>query len=250
MKVVIPFANNPTDLSVLLMQLQCQTLLPEAIYVADNSKDGLGLKIVRRYQWSVPIVVDSKVGSIYKSWNEGMRFARGDVLILNDDVLIPLDFCKIMNDFLKSDRAALYCPTTAGFPPVRSIRKGYKWNDSRSTSFFWIEKPNYPYVPTMTGWCFGVPKKTIDTIGYFDTAFENWYGDKDYEERILRAGERIAFIEGMMVHHYGTSSYGKIDREEFGKVNYLDQVTFERKYGMEHKNLGWDKYMFGEVTHA
>lgn len=243
MTIVIPYANNPTDFSVLLMQLQMQKVRPDAIYVADNSSDGSGFEIVKRYQFSVPIVVEQNVGTIYESWNRGIEFAHGDdVVILNDDVLIPFDFCEVMQVFLESESAHIYCPATQGFPPVRSVRRHYKWMGEEKLDLTVAIEETHTHTPTITGWCFALPKETIYAIGLFDKRFEIWYGDKDYEKRLLQLNGSIGFIHGLPVHHYGTSSYSKIKKKTFNSRNYQDQIAYEKKYDLEHLDLGWDKY--------
>ncbi len=240
MIVVIPYANNPLDLSVLLMQLQCQQVKPSAIFLADNSKDGSGFDIAKRYQWSVPIAVQKEVGSIYESWNKGMEFAKDEtVAIINDDILIPWDFVSVFDTYAKSGEAMMYCPDVVGAPPTGRVRKHYEFYSKTDLSYKMLDHQLYKYPPAITGFCFVLPKETRDKIGAFDTQFQIWYGDKDYEARIFDAGGKVCFIKGMNVHHYGTSSFMKIDRQVFKRSNLEDQIAYEKKYKLEHEDVGW-----------
>lgn len=243
MTIIIPYANNQTDFAVLLMQLQMQKVPPNAIYVADNSPDGSGFNIVKRYQFSVPIVVEKKAGSIYESWNKGIKFAGGDdVVILNDDILIPFDFCEVMGEVLASKKADAYCPASAGFPPVRRVRDNYAFYPNTLIKIDIVNTVKSTHVPTIKGWCFALPRTTIEKIGLFDEQFNIWYGDKDYEKRIFDAGGKIMFLENFNVHHFGTSSYSKISKKKYLKNNYTDQIKYEKKHDVDHINMGWDKY--------
>jgi GT2 family glycosyltransferase len=242
MKVIIPYANNPTDFAVLLTQLQSQTVLPDHIFVADNSKDKSGYQIALRYQWKVPISVVIKPGNIYTSWNRGIEYCQDDVCILNDDILIPENFIAVMNMFADSGKADMYCPDNAGFPPTQRVRKHYKWNNQKVAISRVITKPEQTHIPDLRGWCFCLPKKTIKDVGLFDESYGIWYGDKDYEMRLFEKGKSIAFLFGLNVHHYGTSSYSKIDKKLFNRSNIDDQVRFENKFGITHQDLGWDQY--------
>lgn len=234
--VVIPTANNPIDLGILLVQLQCQTKLPDQIYLADNSKDGYGLELAKRYQFKVPIYVDQNPGKIYKSWNEGMKFSKSDVLILNDDLLIGETF---IEDILENDdRKTVICPAGPGFPPVFQVRPDYYWKRKFYPEYTIKNVSENIYVPTMKGWAFFVPLSISQKIGIFDEQFDIWYGDRDYENRILQAGFKLGFVR-TNVSHYGTSSYSKIDKKVFNKTNLTDQIKYEEKNGIKHEDLGW-----------
>lgn len=239
MIVIIPYCNNPTDFSALLMQLQFQRIKPTAVYIADNSTTGIGMALVKRYQFNVEMVVDDKPGTIYQSWNKGISFAKErkeDVLILNDDLMVSFNTVEIFMAAIKSGAAAMYCPAVPGFPPTGRIRKHYQFFSKDKITAYLQERPQYDYPPSITGWCFALPQKTIKEIGGFDTQFTNWYGDKDYETRIFNAGKRVMFIRGVNISHFGTASYGKIEKEEYDRVNNIDQRLYETKYEMKHKD--------------
>ena len=233
--VIIPYHSNKLDLSVLLMQLQSQSILPQSIYLADNSKEQDGLDIVKRYQWSVPIVVDRKPGNIYESWNSGINFAKGDTIIINDDVFITSDFIELMVEFMSTNATDIYCPGTDGFPPVFGMRKHYAWISNDPVGVEIIDSNPYKYVPLMKGWCFGLPYKTVKKVGLFDTQFKCWYGDTDYERRIFEKGGQICMIKGLPVQHFGTSSYSKLKPKTFRGLYKKDQIAFEKKYQLEHE---------------
>lgn len=235
--VVIPTANNKTDLAVLLIQLQQQSVLPKQIYIADNSEEGYGVELAKRYFFSVPIAVEKNPGTIYQSWNAGMEYAKSDVLILNDDLLISRHFIR---DFEGHSPTMVTTPAQEGFPKVPFVRGEYLWENknSGSTAGF-IKGVKHEYLPSLRGWCFKVPLFVQKTIGNFDEQFDIWYGDKDYEMRLLERDFWIKFIN-TPVSHYGTSSYSKIPKEMFDAKNFSDQVKFERKYLLKHTDLGWD----------
>lgn len=246
MIAIIPTYNNPTDLAVLLVQLQQQTVLPTSIFLADNSPSGYGLELVKRHQWAVPIYVHPNAGTIYQSWNKGIQFAEGDdVVILNDDLLIPQDFIYRLERAFNDDYFCL-CPASPGFPPVGKVREGYTWSsriDQRKRqSYTNNTRLIHRYVPLLTGWCFALHRDLVDNIGEFDESFQIWYGDTDYSKRLTDAGFKHTFINQLFVQHYGTSSYSKIDTKVFNKTNYQDQVKYEQKHGIKHENLGWDQY--------
>jgi len=238
MVVVIPYLNNPLDLAVLLTQLQSQTVAPTAIYIADNSVDGSGFEIAKRYHFSVPIAVQKKVGSIHESWNAGIKFAQeDDVAILNDDVMIPNNFIEIYNIYLSTKDAMMFCPANDGFPPTEAIRKGYQWNNKGSlTNYETLEAQEYVLPPSLRGWCMVIPHSTIKTVGLFDEKFNLYFGDKDYEARIFEAKGKIGFISGCFVNHFGSSSTKRMESKD---VN--DHYNHDETYYMQKHNIPLSK---------
>lgn len=233
MTIIIPYLNNPMDLAVLLVQLQQQRKKPKAIYVADNSPDGSGFEIAKRYHFDdkCPIAVQKNVGPIHRSWNAGIEFAQGDdVAIINDDIMIPWDFVDVFSEYLKSDGAMMYCPDNPGFPPVQKVRKGYEWYSSANLSYRLLDHQEHELPPSLTGWCMVIPHKTIEQIGVFDEAFKLYFGDKDYEARIFNAGGNVAFIKGLNVQHFGSTSTLKREPKRINKFYAHDEAVYKEKY--------------------
>lgn len=233
MTIIIPTRNNPSDLAVLLTQLQQQRMKPKAIFLADNSVDGSGFEMAKRYHFddNCPIAIQRNVGNIHKSWNKGIEFAQGDdVAIINDDCLIPWDFVDTFSEYLKSDGAQMYCPDNQGFPPVQRVRKGYEWYSRSDLSYRLLDHQEHELPPSITGWCMVIPNKTIQSVGTFDENFKLYFGDKDYENRIFSSGGRVAFIKGLNVQHYGSSSTFKLEPKKIDKLYAHDEAEYKKKY--------------------
>lgn len=219
--------------------MQSQSVLPKQIYIADNSENHYVKDIATRYQWSVPIVWEEDVGTIYSSWNAGMDYANGDVLIMNDDILISENFIR---DFEGHSPAVITCPLVPGFPVTDRVRGNFHWSVKQSgDGGTFIKEANNTYTPQLRGWCMKIPKYVQQRLGQFDEQFWIWYGDKDYEMRLFQENMWIKLVD-TPISHYGTSSFSKISKDTYNEVNFTDQVRFETKYGIPHKDLGWDKY--------
>lgn len=228
------------DFAVLYQQLQCQKELPPCkIFVADSSKTGYVKRLVRRYQWGIETIIEEKVQSIHEAWNAGINFSKDDVVILNDDILIPEDFLKRMGVAFDEGKGCV-CPDSVGFPPKGGVREGYRWQAEEPfvQTYSSVREPLDSYLPNLKGWCFGLSRRLIDTVGIFDVGFKLWYGDTDLDRRIIKQ-EPIWYIRELFVHHFGSTSSMKIPTDEFVRMNYNDQVFFEKKYGMPHRDIGW-----------
>lgn len=83
---------------------------------------------------------------------------------------------------------------------------------------------HFPRVPLINGFCYGIKREVIETIGYFDEeTFPRGYGEEDdYSMRALNAGFTAAIATHCYVFHAKSKSFGKETRsllaKEGGKV--------------------------------
>lgn len=222
--VIVPYKNNPDGLTATLLMLQQQTLLPDQIIIMDSSESKRGLALARRYRLpGVKVVVEVHKGNIYQAWNKGIELAGlSDCLIINDDLLMPLDLIETLEYVSRRVPAMAYVPDT----PPREFRST-KVDDY----FTWLsDASGTEFVKWMPGFCFMLPRTTIDKLGVFDEKYQVWYGDTDMEKRIHEADGRVLKINNLYVYHYGSTSYGKLKRP--GLINRIekDRKYFETKW--------------------
>lgn len=228
--IIIPFFSNIDGLAVLLTLLGIQTQIANKIIVIDNSIHGLAKDLCIKYQLRTPIDYYTQKGTIYESWNFAIDNSIGDVIILNDDVLVPIHFVKEFNYFKKKNDFLCYVPEV---PPIdhREIYIDRKFNGINQKTTSIVE------AGWMPGFCFMLPRSTIYTIGIFDTNFKIWFGDFDYQERIKRTAyhkktKSIGQIRNLYVYHYGTTSYNLLNWK-VKKIISQDEKYFNEKYGIQ-----------------
>ena len=227
--IVIPYYSNNHGLAVLLTLLQQQTMLPHTIIVLDSSPSENGKEIVDRYSVNMNIKYVKHRGTIYEAWNAGLSLQKkGSIAFLNDDVLVPLTFIEYLHKVSQAHKAYSYVPDT---PSIEHREKTVIGNH-----FKWIQHPHLKIKNTswLTGFCFILTRSAINTIGTFDTNVKIWFGDFDYQERILDFAKRtntqgIIRIQGLYVYHYGTSSYKLYQRKVRKQIN-KDRKYFNQKY--------------------
>lgn len=68
----------------------------------------------------------------------------------------------------------------------------------------------FPKVPLINGFCYGINRNLINTIGYFDEkAFPNGYGEEDdYSMRALDAGFSLVIATHCYIYHAKSKSFG------------------------------------------
>lgn len=226
--VVIPYYSNSDGLAILLTLLQIQSNPPRLIIVIDNSKNKEGLRICKKYKYHIPIKTYTDIGTIYQSWNKGIESCVDDILIINDDVLLPLNSIEILNRAQKMYPALCYVPKT---PSIEHRQKM-----AIDKKFLWLVKSDILCQKTfwMPGFCFFLPRTTINSIGLFDTKFRIWYGDFDYQERLHRYSLKtnqpsILRINSLYIYHFGTLSYNLLSQTN-QKIIKSDKRILNEKY--------------------
>jgi GT2 family glycosyltransferase len=236
--VVIPYYSNKDGLSVLLATLQAQIVLPHQIIVIDTSPDKQGFELVKKYQTTVPIICECAQTPIYESWNRGIELAgEDDVLIINDDVLLPLNTIDQLGYVASQVPALAYVPET----PDRAHSARYV-----NTDFQWWAEPienvdQLEAVAWMPGFAFMLTRKAIQEAGVFDTRFKVWFGDDDYQVRLHQAGQKlnlpaIVKLKNLYCYHYGGLSFEYQSKEVQDKIT-KDRKAYLTKYGQRQPEV-------------
>lgn len=234
MKAIITYYSARENLAVLLSLLQSQLVQPEEIIIIDTSPTKTGLEIVQKFACNsgVPIKVECARVGVYEAWNRGIDLAEGsDVVIMNDDLIIPMNFIDILDLVARNTDSYCLVPMT---PPKEHSQ------DRVSVKFEHFSRlpetsADISISPWMPGFCFYLSKKCIKEVGLFDDKhFKCWYGDDDYQERIKKAAIKnkvlpIVKINCMYVYHFGGKSY-KYQSKEVQKLIIKDRKSYAKKY--------------------
>jgi glycosyltransferase AglI len=139
--------------------------------------------------------------SLYASWNLAVREARGDIVIVaNNDVL----FCSRgwAKWLLRGLRSAdwVYPQFLHSQAPVFGTYDAVRRAESLHGLRFVRQHG------TMEAGCFAVKRQLFDDIGWFDPRFAVWYGDKDFELRLLASDRRYGQVDNVVMRHFGAST--------------------------------------------
>lgn len=223
MLISIPTYTNTVGLTALLVNLQPQLKTTDLIHICDTHPDKLSLPVIQMYGSSrCPIIVDCQPRSIYEAWNDGIGFMKENsqegILILNDDVLLPMT---AIDSFRKSAKDPSWDCLVPHTPDrawtSKKLDGNFQWYSSSTIK---IEKTNW-----MCGFAFYLPAKTIERVGLFDTQFDIWFGDTDFEKRL----KNIGVITNEYVYHFGGSSYEYKTEAVKARIR-LDKQKFNKKH--------------------
>lgn len=158
----------------------------------------------------IVIVEDARGHGFTKTVNRGMRPARGDVMILNDDIEW---FCYGWLDILQQ---ALHSDRRWGIvgPSGKSSTKPmcYGWAGQHGTEI----------VDHLPFWCVLVKRELIDKIGVLDEAFIHYGSDNHYCRRAAANGYHSVWVRDAYLKH----------------THHGSGLIFEWK---EHDDAVWEK---------
>lgn len=165
MTICIPTLNNFDGLNKMIEGIEQGSMTPERYLIVDNSNGN--------YIASNPKVEVHTFGrnlGVAASWNWMIDHTSDLRLICNDDLVFHTDTLEIAYNFIVNDK------------------ESYMWCSQllaeNAFSFF------------------GISKKCIQDIGYFDDAFyPAYYEDCDYARRLLLKGKEITKIPGLLCDH-------------------------------------------------
>lgn len=220
MQVIIPFYSNEMGLVSVLTQLQLQTILPETIAIIDTSAEGKAREIVERYSFkNCEMRYIHEQCHIYKAWNIGIEVTDGSRLFLNDDVIVPNNLIQELTWALVANTYAVVPETPPRYFSSKIVEGRFEkyCRDVQLTETKWL-----------SGFAFLLTEQCIKDVGMFDEKFQVWYGDTDYETRILKK-DKIVLLKNLFVYHYGNTSYN------YHKL--LEVIEKDRQYYVQKHSL-------------
>jgi GT2 family glycosyltransferase len=235
MKCIVTYYSAQQNLAVLLTLLQAQLIQPEEIIIIDTSPNKTGLEVAQKFNSNsgIPIKVECARVGIYEAWNRGIDLAGKDanVVIMNDDIIVPLNFIDVLGLIALNSNAYCIVPNT----PAKDHYK-----DRVDVEFgFYARLPetsdDIDIVDWMPGFCFYLSKECIKEVGLFDDKhYKCWFGDDDYQHRIKKIANKtnhipILKINSMFVYHFGGKSY-QYQSKEVQKLINKDRKNYAKKY--------------------
>jgi hypothetical protein len=95
-------------------------------------------------------------------------------------------------------------------------------------------------VPMLTMFCVALRREVFDTVGPLDEGFGiGLFEDDDYALRVRQAGLRVVCAEGVLVHHFGEASFGRlVPTGEYMALFQVNRGRFEAKWGVSWERHG------------
>ena len=181
-----------------------------------------------------------------RSANIGLRLSTGEfVILLNSDTVVTEDWVEKLSDAIfSSTDIGLVSPLSnaAGYQSIPKIQgsknqtvinkipQRLQANDVNRFCEEWTKAHILPRVPLLHGFCFGIKRKVIEKIGYFDEKnFPRGYGEEnDYCFRATDAGFSLVVATHTYISHAKSKSYTEKERVKLLSGSYM---KFKKMYG-------------------
>ncbi len=212
------------------------TLAPGSydIVIVDDGSSDQTLQLAEHFQF-----LRTQRGGLYEAWNIGVRAAQTDyVALLNNDLFFCMrDWWSRILTVFESTHAGWLFPLTI---ETQSIIHDLYAIVSRAES---VPSPSFePRYGDIEACSFFIRKSLFDLVGPFDDRFKVWYGEKDYEIRMIQEHVTYGRVNNVIVRHFASSTLGLApqgdfkpqisspDRELFTNLARADRALFCSKY--------------------
>ena len=247
--VVMPTYQRCTSVQRALQALSRQTISPdeyEVLVSIDGSQDGTQ-EMVSQFpaRYTLRSVWQPNRGRA-AACNAGIRMARGQLVILLDDDMVPVD------GFLAAHLQAHPEGTrlgVVGAAPVRLTRSsppvvqyiGWKFNGHLQN----LVQPRYQFkLRDFYSGNFSIHREVLLEVGAFDESFRI-YGNEDLElsVRLSKAGVQLVFSPEALAHQHYTKDFAELARDNIAKGRTA--VLLASKYPETYHDLKLSMYAQG-----
>lgn len=206
----------------------------EIIVIDNNSTDGTKEWISN--ESDLKVIINKENLGFTTACNQGIRIARGDILLLNNDVIVTPRWLDNLNKALYS------APNIGAVGPVSNYVSNNQQIDVSYSNVYEMLKfaddynisnnKLWEYKIKLIGYCYLIKKEVIDKVGVLDERFTpGHYEDDDISIRILYSGYNLLMCKDTFIHHFGSASFKK--KDDLGVLISTNYYKFIEKWGFE-----------------
>lgn len=239
--IIILSYNNPELIeNVISSILKRSFYLNIEIIIVDNCSDQKTIDVLKTYEnnSNIKIIYNKENYGFSKGNNIGLEAATGDYLILlnNDTIITPGWISRLLFHVKKNANIGIVGPVTNNIGNEAKINISYNPNDIQEieqkakeyTSRHWGETLS---VRNLAAFCWIFSRKTYDKFGRLDEQYGlGFFEDDDYCHMLKIAGMELLISDDVFVHHFGSASFGKFNKEKYEEMLEINKKKFETKW--------------------
>lgn len=227
--IVIPIYNVFEDTKKCINSVLKNTNIPfELILIDDCSTDNRISELLNSYEYNenyknIKIIRNESNQGFVKNVNIGIKTAKNDVVLLNNDTIVTPNWLNKLKIAAYSDKDIGTVTPVSNAADAFSVPKKGKVNKipddlSLNRMANIVEKVSnhvYMEVPTGNGFCLYIKRELIEEIGIFDDeAFGKGYGEEnDFCMRALNNGWKNIIDDTTYIFHKGSASFSDKKQE-------------------------------------
>jgi GT2 family glycosyltransferase len=191
------------------------------IIVDDKSTDKKTLTLEKNYarkHKQIILLAQKKNQGFLRAVNRGMKYAKNDVVLLNNDTLVTAGWLRKLRAAAYS-RANIASASAMSNSSTITTVPGY-FKHGEIPKFFtlaemaaFVEKHSlrlYPEIPTAMGFCLYIKRAALRAVGYYDEIFDRGLCEEnDWSLRARAVGWTQVMDDTTYIWHKGRGSLGK-----------------------------------------
>ncbi len=168
--------------------------------------------------------------------NDGLRIAKGKYLILlNNDTLVTRGWINGLIKHIGLQNIGMVCPVTNSIGNEAQIETDYEdIVDMDKFAIEYITKNHnkiYEDINVLAMFCVAFSREVFDKVGLLDENYGvGMFEDDDYSAAVKNAGYKIACVEDVFIHHFGSVSFKKLDDKYYREIFEKNKSYFEKKW--------------------
>ena len=235
--IIIPSYNGLELLRECVEAIRSYTHEDYEIIVVDNgSEDGTPQYCLRE---KIRLISLPKNKGFPAACNLGLKIATGDaLLLLNNDIVVTHNWLSnMLNCLYSSERIGIVGPYTNYASGRQQRDSGYtdlsQFHEIAATANMQNPELRMP-LNRLVGFCFLFKREVMNKIGLLDEQFTpGHYEDDDYCYRARLAGFELMLAGDVVVHHHGSRSFNKVDKEQLAKLVHKNHKRFLEKWKVD-----------------
>jgi GT2 family glycosyltransferase/glycosyltransferase involved in cell wall biosynthesis len=219
------------------------------ILINDKSSDIEIAKLLDEYKNRNPkfTVLHNKENlGFVKTVNRGMRLSNNDVLLLNSDTIVTLDWLDKLKECAYSQEMVATAIPLSNNATLASVPNIFNKNDLEADmSIDEMAKivedcsyKDYPELPTAHGFCMYIKRSVLKEVGFFDEdAFGKGYGEEnDFCFRCFDHGYKHLLCDDAYVYHKESQSFSEA---KYALMSNAEEVLNNRYPQYQHRLREW-----------
>ncbi len=240
--IVIVSYENLDYLRLCLDSIRDNTLYPRyEVVVVDNSSSEELHAFLRERQAADPrltVLFNEENVGFPRANNQAIERATDSdyVVLLNDDTVVTRGWLARLLRYLERDPSiGLIGPVTNWIGNEAQIPVTYRdlgELDPFASARVVRHSDETFDIPVLAMFCVAMRRRLLDEIGLLDERFGvGMFEDDDFAKRVRQAGLRVVCAEDVFVHHWGKSSFRRLDSARYEQIFEENRRRFEEKWG-------------------
>jgi len=219
-QVVVPVYNAYHALKDCINTLYRHNRHDSVIWINDDSDDPRISQLLTGYRQQCPawtVLKNKKNLGFVQTANIGLKYSKGDTVLLNADTLVSQGWLDRLVDCAQSVPDLATATPWSNNAEICSLPETLHNNpipkdiDYLAGSLYQQHQPHYPELPTAVGFCMLITAQAKQQVGYFnENVFGYGYGEEnDYSLRAVAKGLRNVLVDNAYVAHIGNQSFAE-----------------------------------------